>query len=162
VNALRRLQPHILLFPNLWDTHADHRNLSAAMKDVVYYVGHRGMAFDAPPAPLRSAWMFTLEADTEELHHPDLLFDVTDTMEQKIEALADSRVIFGNPPGPLENVRVLNRYWGMRCGTVYAEPLYQTWGSMHQARLTLDRYRVTELPMTRGSGQGPQPRSERP
>jgi hypothetical protein len=50
----------------------------------------------------------------------------------------------------------------MRCGTTYAEPLYQTWGSMHQARLTLERYRVAELPMTRQAGQGggPAPRGE--
>src|SRR5688572_18450645 len=96
------VQANIILFPNPWDTHADHRNLSAAMKDAVYYAGHRGMAFDAPAAPLRSAWMYTLEADTEELHHPDLLFDITDVAEQKMEALTgtngeEQEPVFMNP-----------------------------------------------------------------
>ena len=151
VNALRRLEANVILFPPPWDTHADHRNLSATMKDVMYYVGHPGMAFDAPPVTLRSAWMYDIESPTEELHEPDLLFDVTDVMEQKLESLTDTRPIFpGNekdPFGTKETVRVVNRFWGMRCGVLYAEPLYQTWGSMKLAQLTRDRFRVTELPL---------------
>ena len=30
---------------------------------------------------------------------------------------------------------------------MYAEPLYQTWGSMNLARLTRDHHRVSELPL---------------
>jgi len=149
VNELRRLQANIVLFPNLWDPHADHRNLAAAMKDVVYYVGHRGMAFAAPPCHLRSAWMFSLQLETEELHTPDLLFDITDVFEQKLESLRDTRPIFGAAyqARTCDLVQVYNRFWGMRCGTTYAEPLYQCWGSMNLARLTLERLRITELPL---------------
>jgi N-acetylglucosamine malate deacetylase 1 len=149
VNALRRLGANVLLFPPPWDTHADHRNLSDTMKDVLYYVGHRGMAFDAPPCRLRSAWMYSIEADSEELHQPDLLFDVTDVFEQKAAALTGTRPIFGaaGQAAMVETVRVVNRFWGLRCGTRYAEPLYQTWGSMSLARLTRHRDRVAELPL---------------
>jgi LmbE family N-acetylglucosaminyl deacetylase len=152
VNALRRLGANVILFPPPWDTHADHRNLSETMKDVLYYVGHRGMAFDAPPITLRSAWMYSIESATEELHHPDLLFDCSDVMEQKLEALTGTRPIFGNDDGPFgtrETVKVWNRFWGMRCGVMYAEPLYQTWGSMKLAQLTRDHARVTALPLIR-------------
>lgn len=152
VNALRRLEATIILFPVPWDPHVDHRNLSEAMKDVMFYVGHQRMPFDAPPCRIRSAWMYGLEHATEELHHPDLLFDVTDVMEQKLAAVTGTRPIFNNdddPFGPRETMRVANRFWGMRSGVLYAEPLYQTWGSGMLAKLTLDRYRVSELPMSR-------------
>jgi LmbE family N-acetylglucosaminyl deacetylase len=150
VNALRRLEANVVLFPPPWDTHADHRNLSATMKDVLYYVGHPGMAFDAPPVTLRSAWMYDLESPTEELHQPDLLFDVTDVMDQKLAALTGTRPIFGPDDGPFgtrEMVRVVNRFWGLRCGVLYAEPLFQTWGSMRLAQLTRDHFRVSALPL---------------
>jgi LmbE family N-acetylglucosaminyl deacetylase len=151
VNALRRLQANVILFPPPWDTHADHRNLSNTMKDVMYYVGHPGMAFDEPPITLRSAWMYSIEATTEELHNPDLLFDCTDVMDQKLDSLSSTRPIFGkdeeNPFGTREMVRVWNRFWGMRCGVLYAEPLYQSWGSMKLAQLTRDHHRVSALPL---------------
>jgi LmbE family N-acetylglucosaminyl deacetylase len=149
VTALRRLGANVLLFPPPWDTHADHRNLSDTMKDVLYYVGHRGMAFDAPPCRLRSAWMYSIEADSEELHQPDLLFDITDVFEQKAASLTGTRPIFGvaGQAALVETVQVVNRFWGLRCGTRYAEPLYQTWGSMNLARLTRHRDRVAELPL---------------
>lgn len=151
VNALRRLKANVILFPPPWDTHADHRNLSATMKDVMYYVGHPGMAFDEPPITLRSAWMYSIEATTEELHNPDLLFDCTDVMDQKLDCLTGTRPIFGrdekNPFGTREMVKVWNRFWGMRCGVLYAEPLYQSWGSMKLAQLTREHFRVRDLPL---------------
>ncbi|MGH2350832.1 MAG: PIG-L deacetylase family protein [Chloroflexota bacterium] len=147
VNTLRRLQANVVLFPTPWDTHADHRNLSATMKDVMYYVGHRGMAFDAPPCHLRSAWMFSIEFDTEELHNPDLLFDISDVFAQKLGALTDTRPIFGSGERMREKVEVANRFWGMRCGVGYAEPLFQTYGSMRLAALTRHHARSSELPL---------------
>lgn len=147
VNALRELEANVILFTSPWDTHADHRNLSAAMKDVMYYVGHPGMAFDAPPCQMRSAWMYSIEADTEELHAPDLLFDVSDVFDRKLDALTDTRPIFPNANDYVETVRIINGFWGLRCHVRYAEPLYQTWGSMKLAQLTRDHFRVTELPL---------------
>lgn len=148
VNTLRELQANVILFTTPWDTHADHRNLSEAMKDVMYYVGHHGMAFDTPPCQLRSAWMYCIEADTEELHAPDLLFDVSDVFEKKLEALTDTRVIFPNSFNEYtEALRIINGFWGLRCHVKYAEPLYQTWGSMRLAQLTRDHIRVRELPL---------------
>jgi len=151
VNELRRLEANVILFPTPWDTHADHRNLSETMKDVMYYVGHSGMAFDTPPTTLHSAWMYSLEFTTEELHNPDLLFDISDVFDQKLDSLTGTRPIFPNnddsPFGPREGVKVWNRFWGMRCGVLYAEPLYQSWGSMKLAQMTRDRFRVSELPL---------------
>ena len=152
VNALRRLNANVVLFPVPWDPHVDHRNLSDAMKDVLFYVGHTRMPFDAPACRLRSAWMYGLEHATEEFHYPDLLFDITDAMEQKVASVTGTRPIFDNdddPFGPRETMRVANRFWGMRSGVLYAEPLYQCWGSGMLAQLTLHRQGVSELPLSR-------------
>ena len=147
VNALRKLQANVILFTCPWDTHADHRNLSAAMKDVIYYVGHPGMAFDAPPCNLRSAWMYSIEADSDELHQPDLLFDVSDVFDVKLASLTNTRPIFSWADAALDDLKIINGFWGLRCHVKYAEPLYQSWGSMKVASLTRDHYRVRELPL---------------
>jgi len=71
-------------------------------------------------------------------------------MDQKLASLTGTRPIFGNddsPFGTREVIKVWNRFWGMRCGVLYAEPLHQSWGSMKLAQLTRDRFRVTELPL---------------
>jgi LmbE family N-acetylglucosaminyl deacetylase len=147
VNELRKLGANVVLFPCPWDTHADHRNLSETMKDVMYYVGHPGMAFDHPPCRLRSAWMYSIEADTEELHNPDLLFDVSDVFDRKLAALTDTRPIFSWANAYLEDLKIINGFWGLRAHVKYAEPLYQSWGSMRLAQLTRDQIRVSELPL---------------
>jgi LmbE family N-acetylglucosaminyl deacetylase len=148
VNALRELKPNVILFTCPWDTHADHRNLSAAMKDVIYYVGHPGMAFNAPPCDLRSAWMYSIEADTEELHNPDLLFDVSDVFDVKLASLTGTRPIFAWADAALDDLKIINGFWGLRCHVKYAEPLFQSWGSMKMAQLTRDHVRVRELPLS--------------
>jgi LmbE family N-acetylglucosaminyl deacetylase len=149
VNTLRELAANVILFTTPWDPHADHRNLSAAMQDVMYYVGHPGMAFDAPPCRLRSAWMYALNEETAELRNPDLLFDISNVFEQKRAALASTRPLFGDTGQAvaLDHCTVWNRFWGMRCDVQYAEPLYQTWGSMALARLSHVHLRVTALPL---------------
>lgn len=149
VNALRRLEANVILYPTSWDTHADHRNLSATMKDVMYYVGHSGMAFDEPPCRLHSAWMYELEFMHNEYHEPDLLFDVTDVFPTKVDSLRDTRPIFGaeGQAETVEQVEVWARWWGLRCGVRYAEPLYATQGSMRLAALAHGRNRITELPL---------------
>jgi N-acetylglucosamine malate deacetylase 1 len=151
VNALRELKANVILFTCPWDTHADHRNLSAAMKDVIYYVGHPGMAFDAPPCELRSAWMYSIEADTDELHQPDLLFDVSDVFDVKLASLTDTRPIFSWAATALDDLKIINGFWGLRAHVKYAEPLYQSWGSMKMAQLTRDHARVKELPLAPAS-----------
>jgi N-acetylglucosamine malate deacetylase 1 len=147
VNTLRELKADVILFTTPWDTHPDHRNLSAAMKDVVYYVGHPGLAYNAPPYPLRSAWMYSIEADTEELHNPDLLFDVSDVFQTKLDALTGTRPIFPWADDALDQLKIINGFWGLRCHVKHAEPLYQSWGSMKLAELTRDHIRVKELPL---------------
>jgi hypothetical protein len=60
------------------------------------------MAFNAAPCQLRSAWMYSIEADTEELHQPDLLFDISDVFDAKLASLTDTRPIFSWANSALE------------------------------------------------------------
>jgi len=154
VNWLRRLQANVIFYPTPWDTHADHRNLSWTMRDVMYYVGHAGMAFDAPPCRLLSAWMYELEFAYNELHEPDLLFDVTDVFDTKVASLRDTRPIFGveGQAQTVDEVEVWGRWCGLRAGVRYAEPLYQTWGNMRLASMSHQRNRVREVPLIAPSG----------
>lgn len=151
VNALRRLKPNILLYPTPWDCHADHRNLSWTMRDVIYYVGHSGIAGDYPPCDLRGAGMYDIEVDTNELHQPDFVVDVSDHVERAFAAIqCNARAkVFGKESGRAfkRMYEVVTAFWGMRHGVAYAEPIWQTYGSMvmtHVARRTRLR---EELPV---------------
>ena len=132
VNALRRLKANIVLFPTPWDCHADHRNLSWTMRDVVYYVGHRGIEADYPPNPLLGAYMYDLEWDVNELHDPDFVVDVSGTVETNFKAIeCEARAaVFG--PGKIfrDQYEIWTRFWGMRHGADFAEPLWHAYGSM--------------------------------
>jgi len=134
VSVLRRLEANVLLMPTPWDVHADHRNLSWTMRDVVYYVGHGGIESDHPPCRLRGAYMFEIEIAHNELHEPDFAIDITDFADKKFEAIMSGKRarVFGEESGRLfmENERAWTRFWGMRYGMGYAEPLYRAHGSM--------------------------------
>jgi len=72
---------------------------------------------------------------------------MSDVFEQKLAALTDTRPIFPKSNEYTETLKIINGFWGLRCHVKYAEPLYQSWGSMGLAQLTRDHYRVTELPL---------------
>ncbi|MFB3892559.1 MAG: PIG-L deacetylase family protein [Phycisphaerae bacterium] len=134
VNAIRRLKANIVLFPTPWDCHADHRNLSWTMRDVVYYVGHAGIAADYPPCDLRGAYMYDIEAAHNELHEPDFAVDVTDHVRTNFKAVTCKAraAVFSAAGGRQfkEQYEAVTRFWGMRYGARYAEPIWQTYGSM--------------------------------
>jgi LmbE family N-acetylglucosaminyl deacetylase len=150
-NALRRLKANVVLYPTPWDCHADHRNLSWTMRDVVYYVGHAGIAADHPPCVLKAACMFDVEVDLNELHEPDLLVDVSDVEETNFAAiLCEERArVFGVESGRQfqETLEAWTRFWGMRAGVRYAEPLWQSFGSMDMTEPWRKRKVSDELPV---------------
>jgi len=150
VSALRKLQANIILYPTPWDTHADHRNLSWAMRDVIYYVGHAGIASDYPPCDLRSSFMYEIEISTNELVEPDLLFDISDVVDIKMKAVMNPRIpVFGKRGSrqALQQFRIWNEFWGMRGGVAFAEPLYQTFANMNLTGMMRGRKIITEIPM---------------
>jgi len=134
VDAIRALKGNIILTTTPWDVHADHRNLSWTMRDVIYYVGHEGIKADYPPCELRGAYMYDIEMAHNELHTPDFVVDITDYADIKYKAfLSKKRAKAYNIESGrqwAEQCKTWSRFWGLRYGVEYAEPLYQAWGSM--------------------------------
>ncbi|MBN1807798.1 MAG: PIG-L family deacetylase [Planctomycetes bacterium] len=135
VNAIRKIGGNIvMLFTTPWDVHADHRNLSCTMRDVTYYVGHPGIKGEHEACRLAGAYMYEIETHHNELHEPDLVIDITDHAEKKFESfLGGARaVVYGPDSGKawMEQEKAWVRFWGMRYGVKYAEPLYAARGSM--------------------------------
>jgi hypothetical protein len=104
------------------------------MRDVVYYVGHNGIAGDFPPCDLRGAYMFEIEAAVNELHPPDFVVDVSDHVEVNFEAIQCKAraAVFGRGAGKAfkDDYETQTRFWGMRYGVKFAEPFWQSYGSM--------------------------------
>ena len=50
--------------------------------------------------------MYSIEADTEELYQPDLLFDVSDVFDVKLAAVTDTRPIFPNANAYVETLKI--------------------------------------------------------
>ena len=134
MDAIRKLRANILLFTTPWDVHADHRNLSWVMRDVIYYVGHDGIKGDYPPIDLKAAYMFDIELPHNELHEPDILIDISEMVRTKMKAvLCKARArVFSKKEGEIfaDQMETWSRFWGMRHGVKYAEPLFQCFGSM--------------------------------
>jgi LmbE family N-acetylglucosaminyl deacetylase len=151
VNALRRLKANVILYPVPWDTHADHRNLSATMRDVEYYVGHEGIAADHPPCRLVASGMYEIEVSQNELHEPDFVVDVSATAEVNFQAImcAERAAVFGVEGGThfRRMMEAWTRFWGMRHGVEYAEPVWMSHGRMDTAAPWLRRKVLDALPM---------------
>jgi len=82
--------------------------------------------------------MFDIEMGQNELHEPDVLIDVTETVGIKMKAVlcrARARV-FSRKEGEIfaDEMKTWSRFWGMRHGVKYAEPLFQCAGSMDTTR----------------------------
>jgi LmbE family N-acetylglucosaminyl deacetylase len=151
VNALRRLKANILLYPTPWDCHADHRNLSWTMRDVIYYVGHSGIAGDYPPCDLRGAYMYDLEVDVNELHEPDFVVDVSDHVQTAFRAVqCEARAaVFGAESGKAfkRSYESVTAFWGMRYGVAFAEPMWQSCGSTDMTRVAQKMRLRPDLPI---------------
>ena len=164
VNTLRELQANIILFTVPWDTHADHRNLSAAMKDVMYYVGHAGMAFDTPPCRLRSAWMYSWsQTRTSCTTRTSCSTSVTSTTSSWRRSPTPGRSFTG-PTTTWRPSRSSTASGASAAARSSRSRSTRTWGSMRLAQLTLEHARVRELPLLpglEGDQQGLAPEPER-
>lgn len=151
VNALRRLKANIILYTTPWDCHADHRNLSWTMRDVIYYVGHQGIAGDYPPCDLRGAYMYDIEADVNELHEPDFAVDVSDHVQTNFRAIqCDARAaVFGAEAGQAfkRMYEIVTAFWGLRYGVPFAQPVWQTYGSMTMTQAVRKMRLRSDLPV---------------
>jgi N-acetylglucosamine malate deacetylase 1 len=131
IEAIRRARPGIVVAPHAIDLHPDHAVTGRIVEQVRYLCAMPKWPADGEPCrvPLVLRTMFHTQFD------PDLVVDVTDVYEAKIEAIRCYASQLHDPgtaeAGPGTNIgrpdfmdrwEARHRYWGERIGVTYGEP----------------------------------------
>jgi bacillithiol biosynthesis deacetylase BshB1 len=130
---IRIFRPKILLSLMARDRHPDHDAAHSLVRDAVYYSGL--VRIDTGQAPYRPRHLYFYYPYSESGTQPQLIIDISDDFEDKLEALRKYRSQFYTPEseepdtyvssaGFWENIRIRAAYWGSRIGVDYGEPLY--------------------------------------
>lgn len=132
VRHIRHFQPRIILAPMNSDRHPDHNAAHDLVHDANFLAGLT--QFDAPPPPNRADIVYGYRVHGASAV-PEIVIDISEAFEQKMEAMAAYRSQFHNPDydGPStyvaskefwDSVRARASYWGHRIGVEYGEPLF--------------------------------------
>ncbi len=132
IPILRTLRPSVLLAPMQNDRHPDHHAAHFLVRDANYLAGLTRI--DTGQEPYRIPRMYFYPVYIEN-RIPDLIVDVSEDFEAKLEALAAFQSQFYNPAydGPptyisseafWQSFRTRAAYLGGRIGAAYGEPLY--------------------------------------
>ncbi len=136
VPLLRSFKPKILIAPMSNDRHPDHEAAHELVRDANYMAGLAQMDPDAQREPHRAMRRFFYRVYGDPTP-PQLIMDISDHMDAKLEALGQYKSQFFNPeyegfptyvssPEFWGFVRTRAAYWGHRIGVAYGEPLYMT------------------------------------
>jgi bacillithiol biosynthesis deacetylase BshB1 len=131
VPILRFFRAKVLIVPHNDDRHPDHSVAHDLVRDANYFAG---LAKIEGGTPHRASTLYYYRVYRDPAI-PDMVVDVTQTFETKLEALRAYRTQFFNPgyEGEAtyvsseefwESIRSRALYWGSRIGTTYGEPLY--------------------------------------
>ena len=129
---LRSFRPRILIAPYPNDRHPDHEAAHVLVRDANYLAGLS--RFDVAGEPHRADHVYYYRV-YKDVERPDLVIDISDDFETKLEALRAYRSQFQNPEykgestyvasGAFwENIRIRAEYWGATIGVTYGEGLY--------------------------------------
>ena len=122
---IRRWRPDLLITQNphrtynLYASHRDHRITAGAVLDCVYPLARDHLAFpellpEVEPHKVREIHLMQWE-------NPQLVVDISDTMDLKLKALACHASQLGNFPAVEKRVRERSAELGKPKGYVYAE-----------------------------------------
>jgi bacillithiol biosynthesis deacetylase BshB1 len=125
--AVIRLTRPLLLFAHYWeDSHPDHVAASSLTDAARFWAKLTRTDLPGQPHwPSRVLYYFSIHL---RLHpQPSLVFDISPTLETKLQALAcyRSQFLTGRPPDQptvLDRLRDQARYWGGLIGTAAGEP----------------------------------------
>lgn len=132
IRCLRTCRPPLLLIPHAVARHPDHTNASTLVQEAAFLSGLARIETGQEPfRPRRVLYYFTHYAyrDLE----PSFLVDISDFMEDKLEAVRAFTTQFHQPdsiepqtfisrPEFLQELEAQNRYFGSLIGVRYAEP----------------------------------------
>lgn len=136
IQALRSYQPDIVLCNAPHDRHPDHGRASALVSEACFYAGLAKIQTQAGDGSVQAPWRPRILFHYIQFYDlkPDLLIDISDHFEQKMESILAHKSQFYNPastePGTLiaspeflEHVRFRAANFGLSTGVKYAEGL---------------------------------------
>ncbi len=125
---IRRYQPKIIFAPYIEDRHPDHGNCARLVEEAVFSAGIRKYhtAQSQDPHKVQNVYFYMING----FHKPNFIFDISDTMMEKIAALrayksqfelTEESVVTPLVNGYIETVEARERLYGQQAGVKYAE-----------------------------------------
>lgn len=136
IQVIRKYQPEIVFGNVLHDRHPDHGRAGHLISDACFLSGLAKIETKDQSGQLQQKWRpkYFLQYMQDWYHEPDLLIDITDSLEQKMKAVAAYTTQFhtseASSEGPqtyisspafLESIIGRARLMGKRIGVKYAE-----------------------------------------
>lgn len=129
---IREFRPSVILAPMSDDRHPDHGAAHFLVRDANFFAGLRKVDTGQEPFRASRLYYYRVHAQSET---PQLVVNVTDHFEFKLEAIRAYASQFHNPeyagettyistPEFWESIRVKAAYWGSQIGAQYGEPLH--------------------------------------
>lgn len=133
VRALRRLKPRLILTHQSGDTHPDHDHIATLVRECSRLVAMRNYdpesGGDKIPPPIVAHNVFSRSV------LPSLIVDISDFLEQKMDAIRAHRSQFHDPNSTepetmltgktyLNEIENRSRYYGSLIGTAAGEPFF--------------------------------------
>jgi bacillithiol biosynthesis deacetylase BshB1 len=131
VLVVRELRPRILVTHPREDHHPDHMGAAELVRQSFYLCGIRKFAPEMPPWRPRGL-LYTLGSRAR---RPDLIFNISDVIKERMKAVRCYRSQFEAAPGEdsdfavriasdgfLEGHRASLKHWGSLIGAAYGEP----------------------------------------
>jgi len=133
VEHLRSLRPRVVVTHWKVGRHRDHRIASELVRDACYLAGLTKL--EAEGEPFRPRKLLYASAFREDVDPPDVVVDVTDQVERKLEAMAAyasqfqdvtamGEVFPGGERPLLDQVRAHLAHYGSRIRVAYGEPFH--------------------------------------
>lgn len=99
IAAIRKFQPEILITNAYHDRHPDHGRANKLVEDAAFLAGLRKIETHGADGELQEAWRpkQVLHFIQDNYIHPDILIDVTDFWDKKIESIRAFGSQFHNP-----------------------------------------------------------------
>lgn len=136
IQVIRKYQPEIVFGNVLHDRHPDHGRAGHLISDACFLSGLVKIETKDQNGQLQPRWRpkYFLQYMQDWYHEPDLIIDITDSLEQKMQAVAAYTTQFHtseagtegpqtyiSTPGFLESIIARARMMGRRIGVKYAE-----------------------------------------
>lgn len=136
IAAIRKYQPDIIFGNVLNDRHPDHGRAGKLIAEAAFLAGLTRIETKDENGNIQSRWRpsYVFHYIQDWYHEPDLLIDISDVFEQRMDAIKAYSTQFHNPaargnepqtyistPDFLEGVIARARMFGKRIGVKYAE-----------------------------------------